>query len=465
MLTRCTMLGVSAAGWFLIASIVGLAFTFNALKPRRRPVFLLGFSFFSAWLTTELAVFHLAWQVVGTAAFIAAGALDSWPGYVGLALTCGSWVGLAWIVRVSLGTGAVMDAALGAIATSVTSDAPNGEAHASATMSWARVLLPSPRRPGVTKIRNLPYVDDGNRRHLLDIYRPARAGGEPIIGAPVLLQIHGGAWMIGAKEQQGLPLMYQLAQHGWICVAINYRLSPRATWPDHLLDCKLALAWVKEHIGEYGGDPDRIVVTGGSAGGHLTAMLGLTANDARFQPGFESVDTSVRAFVPMYAVYDFTDRDGIRGRRDPLRRSLERHIVKLMRDDHLTDFDLASPMSHVRAGVPPCFVVHGALDTLAPVAEARAFVGMLRAVSTEPVAYAELPGTHHAFDVFPSIRSLQAVDRIERFAAWAVDRDAVDGAVNRSAGTSAARAADDAGARASDPTTTPHTEPSTARRV
>jgi len=155
MLTRCRMKAVTAAGWFLIASIVGLAFTLNALRPRRRPVFLLGFSFFSAWLTTELAIFHLAWQVVVTAAFVAAGALDSWPGYVGRALTCCSWIGLAWIVRVSLGTGAVMDAALGAIATSVTSDAPNGEAPASATISWARVLLPSPRRPGVTKIRNL----------------------------------------------------------------------------------------------------------------------------------------------------------------------------------------------------------------------------------------------------------------------------------------------------------------------
>lgn len=432
-----------------MASIVGLAFTLNALRPRRRPVFLLGFSFFSAWLTTELALFHLVWQLVATAAFIAAGALDSWPGYVGLALTCGSWVGLVWIVRVSLRTGAVIDAALhDALA--------GGYDEEPLPIPWARVLVPNPRRPEVTKIRNLSYVDDGDRRHRVDIYRPARPEDQPVKGAPVLLQIHGGAWMIGAKEQQGLPLMYQLAQHGWICVAINYRLSPKATWPDHLLDCKRALAWVKEHIGEYGGDPDRVVVTGGSAGGHLSAMLGLTANDARFQPGFESVDTSVRAFVPMYAVYDFTDRDGIRGRRDPLRRSLERHIVKLMRDDHLSDFDLASPMSHVRAGVPPCFVVHGALDTLAPAAEARAFVGLLRAVSTEPVAYAELPGAHHAFDVFASIRSVQVVDRIERFADWAV---------NRSAGTSAARSADDAGAPASDPTTTARTEPSPARPV
>jgi dipeptidyl aminopeptidase/acylaminoacyl peptidase len=164
----------------------------------------------------------------------------------------------------------------------------------------------------------------------------------------------------------------------------------------------------------------------------------------------------VRAFVPIYAVYDFTDREGIRGRRDPLRRALERHIVKRMRDDDPSIFDLASPMSHVRDGVPPCFVIHGALDTLVPVEEARHFVGLLRAVSTNPVAYAELPGTHHAFDVFASIRSVAAVDRIERFATWAVKQfDPAAAAVRE--------AADGAGAPASGPTTTAHTAPSPAR--
>jgi acetyl esterase/lipase len=443
---------VDAGRWFLVASIVGLGFTINALRPRRRPAFLLGVSFFSAWLTTELAVFHLAWQVVATAAFISLGALGSWPGVVGLALTAVSWVGLASIVATALRTASAMDTALDEALGQQTLGA------GASAIAWRRVLVPNPRRPGVERVRNLSYLDDGLRRHRLDVYRPAvGATGEPVTGAPVLLQIHGGAWMIGSKEQQGLPLMYQLAQHGWVCVAINYRLSPRATWPDHLLDCKRALAWVKEHIAEHGGDPDRVVVTGGSAGGHLAAMLGLTANDPRFQPGFEPVDTSVRAFVPIYAVYDFTDREGIRGPKDPMRRALERHIVKRLRDDDPATFDLASPMSHVRDGVPPCFVVHGALDTLVPVEEARHFVDLLRAVSTEPVAYAELPGTHHAFDVFASIRSLVAVDYIERFATWAVSE------VSSSAETSSSRSVDDGAGSASDPTTTPRTEPSPAR--
>jgi acetyl esterase/lipase len=349
------------------------------------------------------------------------------------------------IVVLALRTHRLMDDAL--------VDFPPLEAVTPVRGAFTRALHLSPRRPGVTRVRNVAYIDDGDRRHRLDLYMP-KVATDRAAGAPVLLQIHGGGWMIGAKEQQGLPLMYQLAQHGWVCVAINYRLSPRATWPDHLVDCKQALAWLKQHITEYGGDPSRVVVTGGSAGGHLSAMLGLTANDPRFQPGFEAVDTSVRAFVPVYAVYDFTDREGLRGRRDALRWMLEKRIVKLLRETNFDVFDLASPMSHVRDGVPPCFVVHGTLDNLVPIEEARAFVGLLRAASKAPVAFAELPGAHHAFDVFPSIRSVLAVDGIERFASWAVSDEA------RSAG---ARSAAGAPASATGPTTTTRTEPSPAR--
>ena len=97
----------------------------------------------------------------------------------------------------------------------------------------------------------------------------------------------------------GLPLMYHLAARGWVCVAANYRLSPRATFPDHLIDVKRALAWIKRHGAEYGADPDFVVVTGGSAGGHLAALVALTANDPEYQPGFEDVDTTVQALRPV----------------------------------------------------------------------------------------------------------------------------------------------------------------------
>ena len=160
--------------------------------------------------------------------------------------------------------------------------------------------------------------------------------------------------MIGSKEQQARPLMRHLADRGWVCVAINYGLSPKVTWPQHLVDCKLALKWVREHIDEYGGDPGYVVVTGGSAGGHLAAMVGLTANRPEFQPGFENVDTTVRAMVPFYGVFDFLDRYGFRGTSGAsFRRIAERHILKARPDEQPAVFAQASPLDQVQPEAPP----------------------------------------------------------------------------------------------------------------
>jgi acetyl esterase/lipase len=435
---------VTSSAWYLVVSTIGLAFTLVALRPPRRPQWLMAATFFSAWLTSELAVWHLAWQFVATLVFIGFGALDSWLGWVGLALTLLSWSGLVAIVagarRTSRTFATALDEALGA----GWGDALDPSwAPVPTPFEWRRVVLPFAfRRKGVRRVRSIQYVDGGptdgaggpskrdtsgqsgpskrgRRRHRLDVYKRENAGP----GAPVLLQIHGGAWVIGNKDQQGLPLMYHLAARGWVCVAINYRLAPRATWPAQLLDCKRALAWVRAHIAEHGGDPDYVVVTGGSAGGHLATLMGLTANDPRFQPGFEDIDTSVSAMVPFYGVYDWTNRYGQRGRRDGLRRMLERVVVKQRFADAPELFDQASPMSYIRADAPPALIVHGDLDTLAPVAEARAFVAELRATSHSPVVYAELHGAHHAFEIFQSIRTLQTVAAVDLFLTWLLTND------------------------------------------
>ena len=266
-----------------------------------------------------------------------------------------------------------------------------------------------PRRRWVQEAK-VAYGEFG-RRNQLDIWRsPDLRPGDK---APVLLQVHGGAWVIGNKEQQGIPLMERLAEHGWVCVAINYRLSPRAAWPDHIVDVKRSIAWIKEHIADYGGDPDFVAITGGSAGGHLSSLAALSPNDPGFQPGFEEVDTSVACAVPFYGVYDFTNRDGT-GRAD-MEQMLTDLVMKVPMDDDRETWERASTMSWVSESAPPFMVLHGANDSLVPVEQARSFVAMLRGVSKEPVVYAELPGAQHAFDVFASPRSLFAVDAVERF--------------------------------------------------
>jgi acetyl esterase/lipase len=200
-------------------------------------------------------------------------------------------------------------------------------------------------------------------------------------------------------------MLYELVARGWVCVAINYRLSPKATWPDHIVDAKRAVAWVKEHIAEYGGDPNFVAVSGGSAGGHLCALLALSAGDAAYQPGFEAADTSVDAAVPFYGVMDMTGSDEGSGRYGPgLLELLEKSVMKTTEAEHPEVFRSASPTLRVRADAPPFFVLHGQNDTLVPVDVARTFVSALRAVSHAPVAYAELPLAQHAFDVLASLR-------------------------------------------------------------
>jgi acetyl esterase/lipase len=406
----------NAWAWvFLGVTAFGALFTLNAFLPGRRALSLLP-SFMAGWLTNELAAHHLVWQLLATIFFIAEGALRSWPGWVGLGLAFAQFVALAVLIRTALQAGGVversLDDALGADYRSQLEPQLLARSRSDA-VPLGQLILPVPwKGRDVERIRNVAYAD-GSKHLRLDIHRHR----DHPTGAPSLLQIHGGAWVMGRKEEQGRPLMALMASHGWVCFNAAYGLSPRATFPEHLIDLKRALAWIREHGAEYGADPDFVVVTGGSAGGHLSALMALTANDPEYQPGFEATDTTVQGCIPYYGVYDFTNRSGA-WHKDGFQRFLERMVMKVPFEAGREAYVKASPIDRVRADAPPFFVIHGDQDTLAPVADARLFVAKLREVSRQPVAYAELPRTQHAFDIFPSIRSAAVVRGAERFADW-----------------------------------------------
>ncbi|ART73051.1 esterase [Mycobacterium dioxanotrophicus] len=253
-----------------------------------------------------------------------------------------------------------------------------------------------------------------HKANLADIWRRADL---PRDGkAPVLLQVPGGAWMIGDRRPQGYPLMGQLAEQGWICVSIGYRVSPKYPWPDHIIDVKQALAWVKANIAEYGGDPESVCITGGSAGGHLAALAALTPNDPKWQPGFEDADTSVVAAVPIYGRYDWFSRTG--NGRGQFVDALQRVIVKLPFAGNEQLYHDASPITLVHPEAPPFFVLHGTSDSLIPVDEGREFVAALQEVATAPVVYAEIPHAQHAFDIFGSPHGHYTADAVEKFLNW-----------------------------------------------
>ena len=150
-------------------------------------------------------------------------------------------------------------------------------------------------------------------------------------------------------------------------------------------------------------------------------LAALTGNDPAFQPGFESVDTTLRACVPFYGVYDFTNHYGLQvhGGIDPF---LERMVIKRPLAEARELYAQASPMHRIHADAPPLFVIHGSHDSLAAVEEARHFVELLRKTSNAAVVYAEIPGAQHAFEVFHSLRTRHVVRGVDRFLAHVYSR-------------------------------------------
>jgi acetyl esterase/lipase len=256
---------------------------------------------------------------------------------------------------------------------------------------------------------NLSY-GPGGRSHLLDVWRrPDLPADRP---APVLIHVPGGGWSVNDKRGQGYPLMTRMAELGWICVSINYSRSPRHAWPAHIVDLKRAIAWVRENIADFGGDPGFIAITGGSAGGHLSSLAALTAGDQSLQPGFEHADTSVQAAAPFYGVYDLTDHGSMHKLMVPL---LERLVMQRRLRDHHEVFRAASPTLRAHRDAPPFFILHGENDAVIPRSQARGFDGALRAAGAQTVAYAEIPNAHHAFDTIATLRCQLAAEAVAAF--------------------------------------------------
>ena len=187
-------------------------------------------------LTSSLRALHAA----STVWAVGRGAHRSAAGKLGLALTAGSMAALWKVHQRSTDSEQLVERAL--------RDQLGDD--------YRRSMAESPVEATTTKLPILPtravrrrYVDGGHiqygdagKRTTLDVWKrpdlPADAK------APVLVQVHGGAWIYGDKEGQAYPLLSHLAERGWVCVSVTYRLSPRATWPDHIVDVMRALAWV-----------------------------------------------------------------------------------------------------------------------------------------------------------------------------------------------------------------------------
>jgi acetyl esterase/lipase len=213
---------------------------------------------------------------------------------------------------------------------------------------------------------------------------------------------------------QGYALMSHLAEMGWVCLSIDYRVAPNHPWPRHVIDVKTAIAWARANVDKFGGDRNFVALAGCSAGGHLAALAGLTPNDPEFQAELPAgSDTSVDAVVGVYGRYDWEDRSTTERAR--FVDFLERVVVKRRIAKHPEVFRKASPIARTHASAPPFLVIHGSGDTVIPVQQAREFVEKLRMVSRAKVGYLELPGAGHAFDMTDGARTGAAATAIGLF--------------------------------------------------
>lgn len=243
----------------------------------------------------------------------------------------------------------------------------------------AALPLPPAAHPadGVRLLRAVPYaVRDGSRPLELDVWLPE----EPPAALPVVVFVHGGAWRSGLRDDLGPRFrtwrpgpFARLARAGFAVVGPDYRLSGEAVFPAQLDDLTEALAWLRTRSADLGVDADRVVTWGESAGGHLAALLALTASPAP------------RGCVVWYGATDLTAAPP---------HTPEAALLGAPAADVPGLARAASPVARVTPGAPPFLILHGAEDTVIPPTQGEALASALRAVGSEAGLRA-VPGADH----------------------------------------------------------------------
>lgn len=246
----------------------------------------------------------------------------------------------------------------------------------------ANVYAQNRRRPftppeNITYLSNIPYADTDNPRQMLDLLIPKEPKSSPL---PVIVFIHGGAWRAGSKES-ALWKLRRFAESGnYACVSINYRLTNESIWPTQIHDCKAAIRWIKANSNKYNLNPDKIGVWGSSAGGHLVAMLGTSADviamDGTLGDYFD-ISSSVACVVDFYGPTHFPDMDKEAPPEATMRHgtadSPESMLMGFTINENPEGAAIASPITYITPDDPPFLIVHGTKDPTVPYPQSTRF--------------------------------------------------------------------------------------------
>jgi acetyl esterase/lipase len=253
-------------------------------------------------------------------------------------------------------------------------------------------------------VKDIPYAPGAKDGQKLDVYKTDREGLSPVV-----IFFHGGSWSSGNRREYA-ELGDTLYREGFVTVIAEYRLYPDIRYPAFMEDAVAAVNWVRAHIKEYGGDPDRIILAGHSAGGHIVALL-LTHDKFRKELTFDPM--RIRGAVCMSGGYDL-----IHGL------SVDKKLIRNVMDSDENWVD-AQPTRHLRADVPPMLIVNGDLDDITYDEYAEKFATAMRGAGAD-VRYERIVGGDHftvVLDMLP-YRKGETCRQFMKFAKEVTAKDA-----------------------------------------
>tara|TARA_B100000945_G_scaffold318578_1_gene323746 strand:+ start:2802 stop:4103 length:1302 start_codon:yes stop_codon:yes gene_type:complete len=402
---------------FLAWTLGSVLLTLNVFSPLAKrkissfPAIL--FSYFAGWLIGDLLPQWILLNI-GILLFFSFYDIFSHPiGWGGLAVHLIGWFVLLlrlWVIfNLPQRLEKKMEQQLGNSWNNATSNfRPPGSMQEINWHSWLNpnVVFDDPR---IEIIVDQEFYQENDLKLKLDIYRPK--GSKKFL--PGILQIHGGGWISGSKKQAAL-LMSQMAVQGWVSFSVTHKLSPEIVFPEHLIDIKRSLQWIKKNADKYGVDPEFIVTMGGSAGGHLASLMALTQNQPVFQPGFEISDTSIQGCVSLYGVYEFIEPFNDESIY-PAKAKLLKIICGGIPDTKPESYYQITPANWISNDSPPFLLIQGDTDALISTNEAKKFFNILKSRNIQDCAILNLPLVEHAFDIFPTLTAQCIVPTIERY--------------------------------------------------
>lgn len=245
--------------------------------------------------------------------------------------------------------------------------------------------------------RDVPYLGEG-RAEKADLYLPEGGGGAP---RPAVVDIHGGGWSGGDKaDRREVNICTNLAASGYVAMSVNYVLQRKdgpPVWPQNLHDCKSAVRWLRANAARLRVDPGRIGVIGGSAGGHLAAMVGVTGPEAGLDPAGPSGEhpCRVQAVVDLYGPVLWMQKRDLA-------------MIGKSRAEAPELYRQASPLAHLDKGDPPILIIHGSADKTVDVEQSRVFAAELEKAGVEH-RLVIVEGAPHTFHLQPKEMDLRSV--------------------------------------------------------